>query len=213
MNQPNQRGGGGGYRQQQPQQAMPGTIKTKKYQFDPNTYTRIAMGEVWRKEWWRALIPFAVGVLPAAIWPSWWWLLLGVALAAVFALVRSSLVTGITQQEESKFLFERMNYEADQRQLILRQSEQKAMALPWNAIGRVRREPDAFLLYFKSGDPPAELAPWRRWIARTFAVPLFLHLPLRLFNNDNDRKLFEALLRRKGLLPAVAAAAPPAPAA
>ncbi|RYE27428.1 MAG: hypothetical protein EOP48_34470, partial [Sphingobacteriales bacterium] len=29
----------------------------QKYQFDPNTYTRIAMGEVWRKEWWYALIP------------------------------------------------------------------------------------------------------------------------------------------------------------
>jgi hypothetical protein len=29
---------------------------------------------------------------------------------------------------------------------------------------------------------------------------VFLHLPLRLFNNDNDRKLFDALLRRKSLL-------------
>jgi hypothetical protein len=51
MNQPNQRGGGGGYRQQQAQQPAPGTIKTKKYQFDTNTYTRIAMGEVWRKDY------------------------------------------------------------------------------------------------------------------------------------------------------------------
>ncbi len=59
---------------------------------------------------------------------------------------------------------------------------------------------DAFLLYLKPGAPPAELAPWRQWLARTFDVPVFLHLPLRLFNNDNDRKLFEALLRRKGLL-------------
>jgi hypothetical protein len=207
MNQPNQRGGGNGYRQQQAPQSLPGTIKTKKYQFDPNTYTRIAMGEVWRKEWWYALIPFVVGVLPAAIWPSWWWLLLGVALAAIFVLIRSSLVTGVTQMEQSKPLFERMNYEADSRQLIMRQTEQKAMALPWDQIGRVRREPDAYLLYLKPGAPPAELAPWRRWVATTFDVPVFLHLPLRLFNNDNDRKLFEALLRRKGLLPTDAPAA------
>ena len=102
MNQPNMRGGG--FRQAQ--QPSPLAIRTKKYQFDPNTYTRIAMAEVWRKEWWRALIPFAVGVLPAIIWPSWWWLALGVLLAAVFVLVRSSLVTGVTQMEQSKPLFE-----------------------------------------------------------------------------------------------------------
>jgi hypothetical protein len=205
MNQPNMRGNGGGYRQAQ--QPSPLAIRTKKYQFDPNTYTRIAMAEVWKKEWWRALIPFAVGLLPAIIWPSWWWLLLAVLLAAVFVLVRSSLVTGVTQMEQSKPLFERMSYEADQRQLVLRQSEQKAMALPWEQIGRVRRDPDAYLLYFKQVEPPAELASWRRWVARTFDVPVFLHLPIRLFNNDNDRKLFEALLRRKGLLADAPAAA------
>ena len=141
-----------------------------------------------------------MGLLPAIIWHSWWWLLLAVVLALLFVLVRSSLVSGVTQMEQSKPLFERMNYEADQRQLIMRQSEQKAMALPWDQIGRVRRDPDAYLLYLKPAAPPAELAPWRRWIASTFDVPVFLHLPLRLFNNDNDRKLFEALLRRKGLL-------------
>lgn len=197
MNQPNQRGGG--YRQQV-QQPQPGTIRTKKYQYDPNTYTRLAMAQVWRREWWYAAVPLAVGLLPALVWHSWWWLLLGVGLALAFVLLRSSLVTGITQMEQSKPLFERMNFEADQRQLILRQSEQKAMALPWDQLSRVQLHEGAYLLYLKSAAPPAELAPWRRWIARTFDVPVFLHLPLRLFNNDNDRKLFEALLRRKGLL-------------
>ena len=199
MNQPNMRGGGSGYRQAQ--QPSPLAIRTKKYQFDPNTYTRIAMTEVWRKEWWRALIPFAVGVLPAIIWPSWWWLALGLLLALLFVLVRSSLVTGVTQMEQSKPLFERMSYEADQRYLVLRKNDRdQPMALAWEQIGRVRRDPDAYLLYFKQQEPPAELPAWRRWVARTFDVPVFLHLPLRLFNNDNDRKLFEALLRRKGLL-------------
>jgi hypothetical protein len=207
MNQPNQRGGGSGYRQQQAQQPAPGTIKTKKYQFDTNTYTRIAMAEVWRKEWWYATIPFAVGLLPAIIWHSWWWLALSVVLTVLYVLLRSAQITGITQMEQSKPLFERMNYEMDQRQFIMRQTEQKAMALPWDQIGRVRREPDAYLLYLKPGTPPADMAPWRQWLARTFDVPVFLHLPLRLFNNDNDRKLFEALLRRKGLLADAAVAA------
>ncbi|RZK33061.1 MAG: hypothetical protein EOO57_13985 [Hymenobacter sp.] len=200
MNQPNQRGGGGGYRQQQVQQSAPGTIKTKKYQFPTSTYTNLAMAEVWRKEWWYATIPFAVGLLPAIIWHSWWWLALSVVLTIVYVLLRSAQITGVTQMEQSKPLFERMNYEMDQRQLIMRQTEQKAMALPWDQIARVRRDADAYLLYLKPGVPPADMAPWRQWLARTFDVPVFLHLPLRLFNNDNDRKLFDALLRRKNLL-------------
>ena len=56
------------------------------------------------------------------------------------------------------------------------------------------------------GTPPAELAAWRKWVARTFDVPVFLLLPQRIFNSPNDLKLFEALLRRKNLLPAEAGA-------
>ena len=53
------------------------------------------------------------------------------------------------------------------------------------------------------------MAPWRMWLARTFDVPVFLHLPLRIFNSPNDVKLLESLLRRKNLLPADASAAGP----
>lgn len=205
MNQPNQRGGNAGYRQQV--QASPLAIRTKKYQFDTNTYTRLAMAEVWRREWWYAAVPFAVGLLPALFVHSWWWLALAVVLTVLYALLRSAQVTGVTQMEQSKPLFERMSYELDQRHIVLRQTEQKALAMSWESIGRVRRDPDGFRLYLKPGEAPAELAGWRRWVARTFDVPVFLHLPLRLFNSDNDRKLFEALLRRKNLLPAESAPA------
>ena len=95
MNQPNQRGGGGGYRQQQ--QPSPLAIVTKKTQFDTNAYTRLAMAEVWRKDWVYALVPFAVGLLPALVWHSWWWLALSAVLTLAFVLLRSAQVTGVTQ--------------------------------------------------------------------------------------------------------------------
>ena len=198
MNNPNQRGGS--YRQQQ-QQPSPLAIRTKKTQLDTNTYTRLAMAEVWRKEWWYALIPFVIGLLPAVFVHSWWWLALAVVLTILYALLRSAQVTGVTQMEQSKPLFERMGFEMDNKQLILRQSETKAMGIVWDTIGRVRKDPDAYLLYLKPGPAPTGLAPWRLWVARTFDVPVFLHLPLRSFNSPNDLKLFEALLRRKNLLP------------
>lgn len=197
MNQPNQRGGGGFRQQQQP---SPLAIVTKKSQFDTNAYTKLAMAEVWRKDWVYALVPFALGLLPAIIWHSWWWLALSFVFTLLFVLLRSAQVTGVTQMEQSKPLFERMSFEMDQKQLLLRVSKEKAMQLTWDMIGRVRRDDDAYLLYLKPGAPPADTAGWRLWIARTFDVPVFLHLPQRIFNSDNDRKLFEALLRRKNLL-------------
>lgn len=203
MNQPNQRGGGGFRQAQQP---TPLAIRTKKTQLDPNTYTRIAMAEVWKKDWPYALIPFAIGLLPAIFLPSWWWIALAVLLTVLFVLLRSAQVTGVTQMEQSKPLFERMSYEMDNRMLLLRVSAEKAMQVGWDNIDRARRTDDGYQLYLKPGSPPAGLAAWRLWVARTFDVPVFLLLPLRIFSSPNDLKLFEALLRRKNLLPAEAGA-------
>jgi hypothetical protein len=205
MNQPNQRGGGGGFRQAQ--QASPLAIRTKKSQLTTDAYTKMVMGEVWKKDWVYALIPFVLGLLPAIFLPSWWWIALALVLTILFVLFRSAQVTGVTQMEQSKPLFERMAFEMDNKQLLLRvgpDKEGKAMQLNWDMIDRARRDADAYLLYLKPGTPPEGLAAWRLWLARAFDVPVFLHLPLRIFNSPNDLKLFEALLRRKNLLPAEA---------
>ncbi|WP_245849436.1 hypothetical protein [Hymenobacter crusticola] len=190
----------------QAQGPSPLAIRTKKNQLDTNTYTRMAMAQVWRKEWWYALIPLAIGLAPALIWHSWWWVLLALVLVLLFVLLRSAQVTGVTQMEQSKPLFERLSYEIDQRQILLRRNEREGMNLSWDMIGRAVREPDAFVLYLKQGEAPADLAGWRRWIATTFDVPVFLHLPLRIFNSPNDIKLFDSMLRRKNLLPVIAVA-------
>lgn len=201
MQLPNQRGGG--YRQQQPQ-GSPLAIRTKKHQLDSNIYTRVAMAKVWRKEWWYALIPFALGVLPALIWPSWWWLASGLVLTILYVLLRSSQITAVTQVEQTKPLFERMFYSIDQRQIGLIQNEKegRGMGVNWDMIGEVKREPDAYLLWFRNQEVPAEIIGWRAWVARTFETPMFLQVPFKIFNSPNDQKLFESLLRRKNLLPA-----------
>ena len=202
MNQPNQRGGGGGFRQTQ--QASPLAIRTKKSQLTTDAYTKTVMAEVWKTDWVYALIPFALGLLPVVFVHSWWWLVLAVVLTVLFVLFRSAQVTGVTQMEQSKPLFERMSFEMDNKQLLLRvgpEKEGRAMQLTWDMIGKARRDAEAYTLYLKPGTPPEGLAAWRLWLARTFDVPVFLHLPYKIFNADNDRKLFEALLRRKNLLP------------
>ena len=196
MQLPNQRGS---YRQQQ-QGPSPMAIRTKKHQLDTNTYTRIAMGRVWRREWWYALIPFAVGLLPAIIWHSWWWLALSVGLTLLYVLFRSAQVTGVTQVEQSKPLFEKMAYEFDNKQIVLRRNEKEGMRLTWDMIGEVKRESAGYLMLLKSPELPAEVKGFKRWMARTFDAPIFVEVPDRIFNSGNDQKLFEAMLRRKSFL-------------
>ncbi|SET89440.1 hypothetical protein [Hymenobacter actinosclerus] len=196
MQLPNQRGS---YRQQQ-QGPSPMAIRTKKHQLDTNTYTRMAMGRVWRREWWYALIPFAVGLLPAIVWHSWWWLALSFGLTLLYVLFRSAQITGVTQVEQSKPLFEKMAYEFDNKQIVLRRNEKEGMRLTWDMIGEVKREPAGYLMLLKSPELPAEVTGLKRWMARTFDAPIFVEVPDRIFNSGNDQKLFEAMLRRKSLL-------------
>lgn len=202
MQLPNQRGN---YRQQtQPQGPSPLAIVTKKHQLDTDTYTRIAMGRVWRKEWWYAVIPFVIGLLPVLIWPSWWWLASAAVLTILYVLLRSAQITGATQMEQSKPLFEKLNYEFDNKQIVLRRNEREGMRLTWDMIGSVQREEAGYLLTLKGPDElPEDIKGWRRWAAKTFETPIFVQVPDRIFKGANDQKLFEAMLRRKNLLPAL----------
>ncbi|RPD49392.1 hypothetical protein DNI29_00905 [Hymenobacter sediminis] len=198
MQLPNQRGG---YRQQQQQGASPLAIRTKKHQLDTDTYTKLAMARVWRREWWYALIPFVIGLLPAIIWPSWWWLAGALLLTLLYVLFRSAQVTGVTQVEQTKPLFEKLGYEFDNKQIVLRRNEKEGMRLTWDMIGDVKREADGYLLSLRAPELPQELKGWRLWMAKTFDTPIFLQVPDRIFNSPNDQKLFDAMLRRKNLLP------------
>jgi hypothetical protein len=69
-------------------------------------------------------------------------------------------------------------------------------------IERVTQTKDAYQMYLKG--PAADQLPkgWKGWIAKNFNVPVFLHLPFKIFNSPNDLKLMESLLRRKNFIPA-----------
>ncbi|WP_205501393.1 hypothetical protein [Rufibacter psychrotolerans] len=199
MQQPSQRGG---QRVQQQQPFNPLAIRTKKNQLDKNDYAKMALAQVWKKEWWRALIPLVLFSLPAAYEFSWWWVAGAVIVTVLYILVRSAQVMGVTQMEQSNVLFERVMFEIDQRQILMKRNDREGMALQWDMIDRVSQTKDAYQLYLKG--PAADQLPkgWKGWLAKTFNVPVFLHLPYKIFNSPNDLKLMESLLRRKNLIPA-----------
>ncbi|WP_192822642.1 YcxB family protein [Rufibacter sp. LB8] len=199
MMQPNQRGG---QRVQQQQASNPLAIKTKKNQLDKNAYAKLALLQVWKKEWWRALIPLVVLSLPVVFDFSWWWIAGAVVVTILYALVRSAQVMGVTQMEQSSVLFERVMFEIDQRQILMKRNDREGMALQWDMIERVTQSKDSYFFYLKG--PSADQLPtgFKGWLAKTFNVPIFLQLPFRIFNSPNDIKLMESLLRRKNFIAA-----------
>jgi hypothetical protein len=193
MQQPNQR-------HRMPQGAAPNAIRTKKYQLEKNVFTGIALGKVWRKDWWMALIPLALFLLPAAFSFSWWWVVGAVLITLLFVLLRSAQVMGVTQVEQGNPLFEKLSYEIDQRQILMKRNDREGMALSWDMIGSAELKGKSYLLWLK---PPADAQlprGWKGWVAKTFQAPVFVMLPFRIFNSPNDIKLMDSLLRRKNLL-------------
>ncbi|MEJ8804344.1 hypothetical protein [Pontibacter sp. H249] len=194
MQQPNQRG----FRA--PQGPAPGAIRTKKYQMNKDLFTRIAVTQVWKKEWWYALIPFAIFMLPALFSFSWWWVALAVIMTILFILVRSAQVMGITRIEQGNVLFEKLHYDIDNRQILMKRNEREGMTMTWDMIKKVQRADDAYLLWLKPPSGTQMPTGWKGWLARTFEVPVFIHLPYKIFNSQNDLKLMDNILRRKSFI-------------
>ena len=160
----------------------------------------MALKQVWRKDWWYALIPLVLLLLPAVFSFSWWWVAAAVVVTILFILVRSAQVLGVTQMEQSNVLFEKLNYEIDQRQILMKRNEREGMALTWDMIEKAARQEDAYMLWLKAASADQLPKGWKGWLTKTFQVPIFIYLPFRIFTGANDLKLMESMLRRKNLL-------------
>jgi hypothetical protein len=89
--------------------------------------------------------------------------------------------TGVTQLEQNKVLFQKLLYEIDGRQILIKLNAKEGMQMKWEMIKKAYKEKDHFLLVISKAQ--------------------FIHLPYSIFNSDNDVKFTESLLRRKNLLP------------
>ncbi len=171
-------------RVQQPQQLnLRGGVKTKKYKLENNTYIKLSLQRVLVQFWWAFLVPVAI-VAMGFVFPKALGWLVGIALTLTVLYVLFWLIqfVGVTQLPQNKPMFERMSYEFDARLFLMRVNQKQAMQLTWDQIKSARKTKDAFLLIISRAQ--------------------FIHLPFTIFNSENDRRLTEAILRRKSLLPA-----------
>lgn len=154
-------------------------VKTKKYKLETGTYIKLALKNILKEQWWVFLIALAImcGYFFIA---SHWWItgaLIALTLYILFWLIQFA---GVTQLEQNKILFEKLSYEIDSRQVLIKVNTKQGMPMTWNNIKKASVGKDHFLLIVSKAQ--------------------LIHLPFRIFNTDNERKFIETILRRKNYI-------------
>jgi hypothetical protein len=152
-------------------------VKTRKYTLDNSTYIKLALMNVLREQWWVFLIVLAL-MSGAFFVFSWWWFIGPLIALALYILFWVIQFAGVTQLEQNKVLFERLSYEINSQQVLIKVSTKQGMPLKWNMIKKARIGKDYFLLIVSKAQ--------------------LIHLPFRIFNTDNERRFVESILKRKG---------------
>ncbi len=155
-------------------------INTKKYQLTKGTFVKLGMINVFREQWWVFLIAVAIASLTFA-YPDtiWFYIIAGVGLL-LYSLFWLIQFTGLTQLDQAKLLFERLSYEINSRQILMKLSSKQGMPIKWDQIKKVRRSKNSITLVMNKAQ--------------------MIHLPYKVFNNPRDIKLLETILSRKGLV-------------
>ena len=154
-------------------------IKTKKYKLETGTYIKLGLVNVLKEQWWVSLIVLAL-CSGYFIVPNIWWFI-GTTIALIlYILFWIIQFAGITQMEQSKILFDKLSYEITSQQILIKLSAKQGMPIRWDQIKKVELKKDAFVFLLSK-------------------VQL-IHLPYKVFNNDNERKFLESILKRKSLL-------------
>ncbi len=163
----------------------PLAIKTKKYGLEKNKYIAMCMRQLFANQWKWAFLPLALIGLNVFLnlsgtYKNYWiyiFLAVGVIGYILFWLIQ---FTGITQLAQYKQLFDKYRYEIDSRQIFMKISDKEGGMIKWDMILSAYKDKEAYVL---------EMGKYQ-----------FIYLPLAIFNNDNDRKLMDKIMRDKGLI-------------
>ncbi|WP_209331035.1 YcxB family protein [Lunatimonas salinarum] len=152
-------------------------VKTKKYQLPTGTYIKLGLMNILKEQWWVVLIAILIGC--GYFWiASWWWISMAILAYALYWLFWVIQFAGVTQLEQNKVMFEKMAYEIDSRQILMKLNAKQGMPIKWDMIKRTEMKKDAFVF--------------------TMGKAQFIYLPFKIFNSENDVKFIETILKRKG---------------
>lgn len=155
-------------------------IKTKKYQLTTKTFLKHAMLNVLRQQWWVILIALAIAGLTYFYPDTIWFYIIAGAAFALYLLFWIIQFVGLTQLDQAKFIFEKLSYEIDSRQILMKISSKQGMPIKWDQVKKVRNGKDYFLLVMNKAQ--------------------MIHLPHKVFNGARDIKMMETILKRKNYI-------------
>lgn len=137
------------------------------------------MTNILTKQWWVSLIVLALcsGYL---FIPNTWWFW-GTAIAVIIYLLFWLIqFAGVTQLEQTKILFDRLSYEINSQQIMIKLSSKQGMPMKWEQIKFAKVGKDSILLIVNNAQ--------------------LMHFPFKIFKTENERKFVETILKRKGLI-------------
>ncbi len=154
-------------------------VKTKNYRLEKKDYIRLAMRNILKRQWWVGLIVIAICL--GYVWiPNMWWFIGALIGSALYLLFWWIQFYGVTQLEQGKMLFERLSYEINSQQVLIKLSAREGMPMKWDQIKSASIGKDHFLLMVNKAQ--------------------LIHLPFRIFNSENERKFVASILKTKGFI-------------
>ena len=152
-------------------------VKTKKYKIPTNTFIKLGLKGILKEQWWIWIIFIALCAMTFVIPSNWWWIgaLIALVIYWLFWLIQFA---GVTQLDQAKMLFEKLSYQISSKEIIIWVNTKQGMPVTWDKVKKASIEKDAFLL--------------------SLSKVQLIYLPFKIFNTENDKKLVESILKRKG---------------
>ena len=154
-------------------------VRTKKYQLPTKKYIGVALKAVLKQQWWVFLI-YLVLCSGYFLAPSHWWITGATIALGLYILFWLIQFAGITQMEQGKFMFEKLSYEISSQQILIKLNAKQGMPMKWDQIKRAVKGKDAFTFFASKAQ--------------------LIHLPFKVFNNENEIRFIETVLKRKGYI-------------
>ncbi len=155
------------------------TIHTKKIALQRNTYIKLALLHLLRRQWWVGALAM---LLTAAIHYLGWgrWAIVPPILLLLYFLFWLVQFYGATVVEDSTFIFERMSYQINSQQIILQLTPKQGMAIGWGQIKTAKARKKGFVLFLSAAH--------------------LIYLPHHIFKGTHEIRFVHMLLQRKKLI-------------
>ena len=156
--------------------------KTKKFALEHTTYVGLAMKNILITQWWIILLIGLVCFIPALIWDDFdsWFIGLAITAPLLYLLFWLIQFAGATRLKEFELIFQKLSYEIDSRQILMKIKSNQGSQIPWSMIKKARKGKDHFVLIMSKAQ--------------------LIYLPFSAFSSKHHVQFVESILKRKELI-------------